>query len=166
MEANEDTLRAAREACDGLSGNYAPRVVIEALLTLTGGATPSRGLAQSVEMEGTTTWRALWLTGQQLAYVEATKAEGVWDLATHRHSRADAISGWLRPLRDLSRLSVTDVSDPDRDFGAGWSWDAETALTFTDGATVSLPLSGGLTSTRHVQAAEDFLGAVRDAWTD
>lgn len=159
MEADKDQLKTAKRLCaDPGAGSNAPRVVIEGLLTLTNGQAVRAAHAARRENDGETTWRALWLTDNHLAYVEASKRETDWDLTSH-HQEHDTVSGWVRPLTDVSGVAVDEISDPGREFGTRWSWSVSSAIELRSGDRVQLPLFGGMPSSY----AEGAVDAFREA---
>jgi hypothetical protein len=161
MQADQELLQAAVEACceDPQRRVYAPRVVIQALLSLMG-KPPDRFVAMKSETSESTTWRVVWLAGNLLAYVEANKAEPSWDLTSQGQEDAQ-VQGWVRPVRDVTGVTVEEIHEGA--LGATWEWRAATTVQFRDGFTLSLPPFGGLPSSSSVaKLVDDFMAALRE----
>lgn len=163
MELTSDDFRVAKEHTSDLSG-YAPRPVIHALVSLTPVDEIRQSLAMREERDGKTTWRVLWLKGDSLVFVEATKADAGWQFERPDQT-ADVVSGWVRPLTEICSIDIVQLAESNPRTGNGRVWDVETRLNLSDGSAISLPLFGGLPQRiPDAVRVEAFLRALQLIW--
>jgi hypothetical protein len=143
MHVSHDTINRLRPHFEH-GGAYAPRSVVQALLTLTEVAGDWEILASVAAREehvGITTWRVAWLTKKLVAHVEAQKGVIDWAL-DHGDQEHSTLTGWVERLSSLESVAVDDVTAGGHGFDTPWQWDASTALVFPDGRVLHLPLFG------------------------
>lgn len=163
MQMAPDDFRALADHLSTLHVR-APRSVMASVLSLIDSA-PDASVVQARESDGNTAWRVAWLARDFVAFAEGRRQESDWDLES-RDQQADVITAWLRPVRDIRSVAVGRITDLGREFSSAWSWRAEYAVTFSDGAEISLPLFGGTVNRQESERAEAFAVALRKAWLD
>jgi hypothetical protein len=163
MEYAAEQIQVAKQyLVQRSSSSYAPRPVIEAMMTLAGGVEPVAAVAEGSDEQDTRQWRAVWLLETRIAYVEATKkGDPFWDLRAHQQEH-DTLSGWIRPVADIARIEVRNVTVPQREFGTSWSWSASEAIVFKDGSELPMPLLREYAFSSDAAAIEDFMRKLKD----
>lgn len=124
------------------TNSVAPVVIWGAVLSLTGGVRPRAMVLQTRGTADITEWAATWITDDLVGHVVASKGEERWN-AFSVGSRADSLQAWARPLTDVQRVALTDVSAT-RASTMGprqneWYWSAGVLLEFEGGDTLPLP---------------------------
>lgn len=160
---DKDQLQSAKGHLTSFnSSGSAPRPVFEAMFSLTGTAEPHASIVEFKEGSNGSVWKALWLVEGALAYVEATKAADVmWDLASHDQQH-DSLTAWIRPLSEVVRLEVRDVTLPDREFGTSWTWAVGEVVVFRDGTVLPVPMTRDYANSNEAKNAEAFMAALKD----
>ncbi|WP_152530345.1 MULTISPECIES: hypothetical protein [Nocardiaceae] len=143
-------------------GGYAPTIVMQGLITLTGGQVPTAGIVdRAFDDSSTTVWRGLWLTPAALAFVEfENTGNDDWHAGRSGRGEVTRTDGWVRRLSSISSIQLRDVEATQPDFSSEYPWRAGGSIHFIDGVEVQVPLFEGSTSYWVADSASDFLSSV------
>lgn len=130
---------------DRAASAYAPVALWACMSSLTGGVEPIATTVQRDIRDGSTEWRALWLTGNALAYGSVVKGKEGWSAYSDAagDDEPDVTTGWVRSIKQVSRveLSQAECRRISRVSGA-WTWSSSARIIFRDGGSVDLPHFG------------------------
>ena len=141
----------------------APVVLWGAVLSLTGGVTPTSLMVQMETAAEHTEWRAVWSTDSLVGFASVAKDEERWTAYSDDY-HADTVTAWARDIRDVQAVQLRDV-DCKQVGGYGeretdWRWSVGARVLFGDGSHVDLPPSGTSRSDEHDVQIREFLNAI------
>lgn len=146
----------------GRGSAFAPRPVLEAVLSLLGEQKPVAALsAKAGDGERAGQWGCVLLTQSHLIYVQASReGDGDWDLDSKYQEATDLVGKmWSRDR--IVRVEVRSVESELRNFGTSWRWEPVLAVVMDDGQEVPLPPDGEASGYSSSETLESFLTELR-----
>lgn len=158
---NSEQYKEFQPFCTSFNG-YAPTIVMQGLITLTGGQVPTAGIADRAFGDGSkTVWRGLWLTPVCLAFVEfENTGDDDWQAGSSGRGEVTRTDGWVRRLSSISSIELGSVQATQREFNSEYPWRASGSIRFGDGVEVQVPLVDGPANHWVADSASDFLLSV------
>lgn len=157
MELTRDEMDPAKDHL-GDSVSYAPLEVFATMLHLQEPAAVVASVCESKSVEGSTTWRAVWLTDSRLVYCDASADISDWDFSDRPppgHSEGASINAWAVPLSEVCAVGVV-AARAAQEF-SGWAADVEAVVEVRGREGVTVPLFGGFATSRLRASCEQFL---------
>ncbi len=153
---------------DRAAGAYAPVALWACMSSLTGGAEPVATTVQCDTHDGSTEWRALWLTENALAHGSVVKGKEGWTAYSDAagDDEPDETKGWVRSIKQVGRVEISQAEcrriSRVSESGRAWTWSSSARIVFSDGGSVSLPLFGNPGSDAQDAEIQTFLAGVSD----
>lgn len=101
-----------------------PTAVLGALYSLSASQDPDVSMLTFDDNEQSRTWKALWLCGSHLIFVEATAENPHWssDGTGTDTLETSSASGWVRSLGDLRSIEIVDQRTALGNFKENWTY--------------------------------------------
>lgn len=150
----------------------APLILGACLSSLTGGVDPVAHVVQRESRQGlagvssgSTTWRALWLTDDLIAFAEAKRAREGWSVGgPWGEEQPDTMAAWVRPVNSVTAVEVVEArcfTEWDELESANvWQWTSTVSIVFEASEPVQLPLFASAPDNPIYEAAQTFQEAL------